>query len=101
MLKSNMLSIEAKNVLKEYNMLAGLKDFKPKENYKDREHFFADRIISISVNNINNKRKKKAELIGDRFSWRDAYNPYHSTMLNVRNYIIKELSNENTNELSK
>ncbi len=100
MSKSNMLSIEAKKMLKEYKVLEGVKDFKPKVNYLGREHFFADKIITLAIGNINNTRRKKIESNGDRFSWRDTYNPYQSTMIDVRNYIIKEITSEHENPSS-
>ena len=101
MAKSNQLAIEANRILKEYKMLGSLKDFKPKSNWEGREHFFADKVIALSVSNINLKRRAEMEAKGRRYTWRDTYNPYNSTIFNTRCEIIKELTNENTDHISK
>jgi len=102
MSKSNMLSLETKRILKEYRMLESLKDFRPQteRDYTDREHFFADRILTIAISTINSKRKHQMEKRNQRFTWRDTYNPRQSTLYSVRNLIIKEIKNENTSNTS-
>jgi hypothetical protein len=101
MAKSNTLSIEARRVLKEYKLLGELKDFKPKADHKGREHFFADKIVAMAVGNINSKRRFEMESRGRRFSWRDTYHPHNSTIFDTRSYLIKELTDENTDDISK
>ena len=97
-----MLFLETKRVLKEYKMLESLKDFKPQteRDYTDREHFFADKIITLAISSINLKRKHELEKKGRRYTWRDTYNPRQSTLYSVRNLIIKEIKNENTSNTS-
>lgn len=102
MAKSNMLFLETKRVLKEYKMLESLKDFKPQteRDYTDREHFFADKIITLAISSINLKRKHELEKKGRRYTWRDTYGPRNTTLYNVRNFIISEIINENTRNTS-
>jgi len=101
MAKSNQLAIEASRILKEYRVLGGLKDFKAKDISEGREHFFADKVIALSVSNINSRRRADMEARGRRYTWRDTYNPYNSTIFNTRCDIIKELTSEKTDNTSK